>query len=220
MSSNPASRRRPSPTRRHDSTDDVAALVQAEIDDLEHRIARALAAQSSVSRLSSPRASKVKSVGPITTTLVTPPRDLHTPVVAMHVLHVSPTAETETEAERRVATPAREDPAEPPSDPVYSPAAAAAVIRSASSGRSTPSEIESAVLVDKPKPDDYSQNLGLFQEIRRVLTFKENYVDDLSEDEELEEYTDEFDDVVQEYAQKSRELGLNIVKIGTLRRTS
>jgi hypothetical protein len=184
--------------------DDIAALVQAEIDEIECRIARAEAATKHWAE-----PSVVKSVAPIKTTLVTPgnvdtamatpvletspiklevpvtPEDVHPPVV--------------TPAESEVATPTQKG-------PVYSAV------------RET---LESPVLADEPRPEEYvlRTNSGLFGEIRRTLTFEEKYVEDWDEEQELDEYTDEFEEVLKEYAQKSREVGLDIVRIGSVRRS-
>jgi len=61
--------------------------------------------------------------------------------------------------------------------------------------------------------------LDLFNEIRRMLTFKEKIVRDQDEDEDEEEYTDEFDEVLEVYTGDVRggnEVG--VVRIGTVRR--
>jgi len=59
------------------------------------------------------------------------------------------------------------------------------------------------------------EELKLFNEIRRMLTFKARIVRDQDEDEDEEEYTDEFDEVLEAY---TGGVDAGIVRIGTVRR--
>jgi predicted component of type VI protein secretion system len=196
--------------------DDIAALVQAEIDEIERRISHAEAAKH---RASAP--SIVKSVAPIKTTLVTP-GDVHTPV-ATPVLETSPAGSevaTPTGKKRNVHTPVTTPVLQNDSE-VVTPTQKQPPPRSDSMYSSAVDEPpESPVLEDKPRPEQYSRtDSGLFGEIRRTLTFEEKYVEDWDEEQELEEYTDEFEEVLKEYVQRSREVGLDVVRIGSVRRS-
>ncbi|KAF8253929.1 hypothetical protein K440DRAFT_618456 [Wilcoxina mikolae CBS 423.85] len=62
----------------------------------------------------------------------------------------------------------------------------------------------------RPKPEDHN-GLSLFGQIRRTLTFKDTVWADIDEELENEEYTDEFEDVVEELnASGDKGLGLGL----------
>jgi hypothetical protein len=85
---------------------------------------------------------------------------------------------------------------------------------------SAPTAIVTPPTPNTPDTGDCS-NMGgnsLFEMIRRSLTFKEKLWKDLDEEEECEGYTDEFDQVVEEYVLDTESRSGKVVRIGTIRR--